>query len=70
MDVALFEAGSAKGKTDGDGAYRFDLKLPEYFAGRAAQPGRGARAGRGHGEGLGGPCGNARRAGHGEPSRR
>ncbi|MGP8246456.1 MAG: MG2 domain-containing protein [Bryobacteraceae bacterium] len=34
MDVAEFEAGSAEGKTDADGAYRFDIKLPEYFAGR------------------------------------
>ncbi len=34
MDVALFEAASAQGKTDADGAYRFDLKLPDYFAGR------------------------------------
>ena len=34
MDVAQFEAGSVHGKTDGDGAYRFDLKLPDYFAGR------------------------------------
>jgi uncharacterized protein YfaS (alpha-2-macroglobulin family) len=33
MDVALAEAGSAEGKTDDDGAYRFDLKLPGYFAG-------------------------------------
>jgi uncharacterized protein YfaS (alpha-2-macroglobulin family) len=35
MDVALFEAASAQGKTDRDGAYHFDLKLPDYFAGRA-----------------------------------
>ncbi len=34
MDVARFEAGSVKGKTDRDGAYRFDLALPNYFAGR------------------------------------
>ena len=34
MDVALFEAASASGKTDGDGVYHFDLKLPEYFAGK------------------------------------
>ncbi len=34
MDVTVVEAGSAQGKTDGDGAYRFDLKLPSYFAGR------------------------------------
>ncbi|MGA2115232.1 MAG: MG2 domain-containing protein [Bryobacteraceae bacterium] len=34
MDVAEFEAGSVQGKTDAVGAYRFDIKLPEYFAGR------------------------------------
>ena len=34
MDVARFDAGSVNGKTDNDGAYRFDLRLPTYFAGR------------------------------------
>jgi len=34
MDVEQFEAVSAHGKTDGDGTYRFDLRLPDYFAGR------------------------------------
>jgi len=34
MDVAQFEAVSAQGKTDREGAYRFDLRLPNYFAGR------------------------------------
>jgi uncharacterized protein YfaS (alpha-2-macroglobulin family) len=34
MDVAQFEVGSVQGKTDDDGAYHFDLKLPTYFAGR------------------------------------
>ncbi len=34
MDVDVFEAGSAKGKTDKDGVYHFDLVLPAYFAGR------------------------------------
>jgi len=33
-DVAVFEAGSVQGKTDRDGTYHFDLKLPNYFAGR------------------------------------
>ena len=33
MDVAMTDAGSAQGKTDADGAYKFDLKLPAYFAG-------------------------------------
>jgi hypothetical protein len=34
MDVAAVEMVSTEGKTDGDGAYRFDLTLPRYFAGR------------------------------------
>jgi uncharacterized protein YfaS (alpha-2-macroglobulin family) len=34
MDVEVFEAGSAQGKTDRDGTYHFDLTLPSYFAGR------------------------------------
>ncbi|HEX3472530.1 MAG TPA: MG2 domain-containing protein [Silvibacterium sp.] len=34
MDVSVFEAASASGKTDNDGVYHFDLKLPTYFAGR------------------------------------
>ena len=34
MDVSLFEAASATGKTDSDGSYYFDLTLPKYFAGR------------------------------------
>ncbi len=34
MDVSLFEAASATGKTDSDGSYHFDLTLPKYFAGR------------------------------------
>lgn len=33
MDVAMADAGSSHGKTDGDGAYKFDFKLPDYFAG-------------------------------------
>jgi Alpha-2-macroglobulin family/Carboxypeptidase regulatory-like domain/MG2 domain/Alpha-2-macroglobulin bait region domain len=39
MDVAQFEAGLAHGKTDGDGAYHFDLTLPAYFAGRPLSQG-------------------------------
>jgi uncharacterized protein YfaS (alpha-2-macroglobulin family) len=39
MDVALFEAASAQGKTDRDGSYHFDLHLPEYFAGHALTQG-------------------------------
>ena len=34
MDVAVFEIASAKGKTDSDGSYHFDITLPKYFAGR------------------------------------
>ena len=34
MDVAVLEVASAQGKTDSDGSYRFDIKLPKYFAGR------------------------------------
>jgi uncharacterized protein YfaS (alpha-2-macroglobulin family) len=39
MDVAVFEAASSTGKTDSDGAYRFDLKLPAYFAGHPLSQG-------------------------------
>ncbi len=34
MDVVVYEITSVQGKTDKDGAYHFDLKLPDYFAGR------------------------------------
>jgi uncharacterized protein YfaS (alpha-2-macroglobulin family) len=39
MDVNVFEASSASGKTDKDGVYHFDLKLPAYFAGQAMSQG-------------------------------
>jgi uncharacterized protein YfaS (alpha-2-macroglobulin family) len=39
MDVSVFEASSASGKTDKDGEYRFDLRLPAYFAGRPLNQG-------------------------------
>ena len=39
MDAALFEAASSDGKTDSDGAFHFDLKLPAYFAGRPLSQG-------------------------------
>jgi uncharacterized protein YfaS (alpha-2-macroglobulin family) len=39
MDVSVFDAGSAQGKTDHDGTYHFDLKLPSYFAGRPLSQG-------------------------------
>ena len=39
MDAELFEAASAKGRTDRDGAYRFDLVLPQFFAGNGKRRG-------------------------------
>ena len=39
MDVAVFDAASAEGKTDGEGTYKFDLKLAGYFAGRPLSQG-------------------------------
>ena len=39
MDVAVFEAASSQGKTDRDGAFRFDIVLPSYFAGRPLNQG-------------------------------
>lgn len=34
MDLAIFDAANASGKTDADGNYAFDLALPDYFTGR------------------------------------
>jgi uncharacterized protein YfaS (alpha-2-macroglobulin family) len=42
IDVTQFEAVSAHGKTDAEGAYRFDLRLPDYFAGRPLSQGAAA----------------------------
>src|SRR6266478_3006095 len=39
LDVAVFEVGSVQGKSDRDGSYEFDLKLPGYFAGRPLSQG-------------------------------
>lgn len=39
MDVAVFEVANTKGKTDSDGSYHFDLRLPNYFAGRPLSQG-------------------------------
>ncbi len=39
IDAELFEAASAKGRTDRDGAYRFDLVLPQFFAGNGKRHG-------------------------------
>ena len=39
MDVQVVDVAAAEGKTDDDGAYRFDLKLPAYFAGKPLSQG-------------------------------
>ena len=39
VDVSTFEAASSTGKTDKDGAWHFDLRLPDYFAGRGSNQG-------------------------------
>ena len=39
MDVTQFEAASADGKTDHEGTYHFDLKIPAYLAGRPLNQG-------------------------------
>ena len=39
MDVAVFDAATAEGKTDSEGTYKFDLKLAGYFAGRPLSQG-------------------------------
>ena len=39
VDVALFETGNARGITDSDGAFRFDIRLPKFLAGHAMSQG-------------------------------
>src|SRR5579864_3729578 len=39
LDVAVVEVASIQAKTDADGTYHFDLKLPNYFAGRPLSQG-------------------------------
>ncbi len=39
MDVSVFEVASVQGKTDHEGTYHFDLRLPTYFAGRPLSQG-------------------------------
>src|SRR6201998_581255 len=39
MDVEVFQAAITNGSTDSDGVYHFDLKLPNYFAGRPLNQG-------------------------------
>src|SRR2546430_11605227 len=36
---SVFEAASVEGKTDSDGTYKYDLKLPNYFAARPLSQG-------------------------------
>ena len=38
-DVELFQAGQSKGTTDAEGAYRFDIRLPDFFAGHPLSQG-------------------------------
>jgi hypothetical protein len=38
-DLAVFDVASVSGKTGADGVYKFDLKLPSYFAGRPLSQG-------------------------------
>ncbi len=63
MYVAVFEVGSVEGKSDRDGSYEFDLKLPGYFAEPRRTNHRQRNATAGHG-------GSGRRHAHprfGEP---
>jgi uncharacterized protein YfaS (alpha-2-macroglobulin family) len=39
FDVARFDAGSSSGRMDSDGAFRFDISLPDVLAGRASTQG-------------------------------
>ena len=39
VDVAVNELGAVEGKTDADGVSHFDLRLPDYFAGRPLSQG-------------------------------
>ena len=39
MDVSLVEAAKATGTTNGEGAFSFDLRLPDFFAGQARNHG-------------------------------
>lgn len=38
-DVTQFDVGEMKGVTDGDGAFQFDIRLPNFFAGHPLQQG-------------------------------
>jgi hypothetical protein len=39
FDVARFDAGNATGRTDSEGTFQFDIRLPDYFAGRSLDQG-------------------------------
>jgi uncharacterized protein YfaS (alpha-2-macroglobulin family) len=39
IDAGMFEAATVKGKTDAAGDYRFEFRLPNYFAGRPLSAG-------------------------------
>ena len=39
MDVARFDAGNSQGQTDSEGAFKFDIRLPDFFAGRPLSQG-------------------------------
>jgi A-macroglobulin TED domain/Alpha-2-macroglobulin family/Carboxypeptidase regulatory-like domain/A-macroglobulin receptor binding domain/MG2 domain len=39
MDVELFDAATAEGRTNGDGTYHFDFVLPRFFAGDGSRHG-------------------------------
>ncbi len=64
MDVAVFEAASSTGKTDGDGAYPLRSQAARLLRRPPAQPGRSARARRGHRHRLRRSCGDPRRTHH------
>ncbi len=39
FDVARFDAGTSTARTDNDGAFHFDIRIPDYFAGRSLNQG-------------------------------
>jgi uncharacterized protein YfaS (alpha-2-macroglobulin family) len=39
LDVARFDAGNASGRMDSEGAFQFDIRLPDFFAGRPLNQG-------------------------------
>ena len=62
MDVVVSDLANVNGKTDDDGAYRFDFKLPAYFAGKPLSQGAArvlveatVKDGAGHSEARGEP---------------